>query len=260
VEFFKDKNKRTSLIICVLFHTVLLILFAIFGLPYQDPPPEELGIPITFGTTNEGMFSEQNNTPSEQSEVVPVENEAVEPEPEEIVEEEIITQSSEEAPSVEEKKKKEEKVEPVEKKEDPKPDKNLTDAISKWKNKKTEQGGGKGNTGTPGDQGDINGDPNSNNFEGGAGGGIEFSLNGRKRLSSPPIEDNSQDEGEVVVDIIVDKYGKVLRAFPGARGSTTSSPILYKKAKEAAMKTRFSANPNALEEQKGSITFIFILN
>ena len=79
-------------------------------------------------------------------------------------------------------------------------------------------------------------------------------------ISSPQIKDNSQEEGKVVVDIIVDKYGKVLRATPGARGSTTTSTVLYKKAKEAALKTKFNANPDVAEEQKGQMTFIFILN
>lgn len=77
--------------------------------------------------------------------------------------------------------------------------------------------------------------------------------------SSPPINDDSQDEGTVVVDIIVDKYGKVVRASAGARGSNTASQILYKKATEAALGTRFSANPDA-DQQKGTMTFIFILN
>ena len=262
MEVVKDKNKRTGLIVSVIFHVMLLLVFIFFGLTYMVPPPEEEGITINFGTSNDGMFNEQNNTPSEQSENIPTETDISEPEPVETVEEEIITQTTEEAPSIDKKKEeKKEVVEPIEKKEDPKPDKNLTNALNKWKNKKTEQGGGDGQTGKPGDQGDINGDPNSKNYVGGGSGdGTSFSLAGRSMLSSPPIKDNSQEEGKVVVDIIVDKYGKVLRATPGARGSTTTSTVLYKKAKEAALKTKFNANPEAAFEQKGQMTFIFILN
>jgi TonB family protein len=78
--------------------------------------------------------------------------------------------------------------------------------------------------------------------------------------SSPTIRDKSQEEGKVIVDIIVDKYGNVIRASPGARGSTTTSTQLYKIAKKAALNTKFNANPDAREEQKGQMTFIFILN
>ncbi len=75
----------------------------------------------------------------------------------------------------------------------------------------------------------------------------------------PVINDVSQDEGKVGVDIIVDKYGKVVRASPGARGSTTTSQILYKIAKEAAMSTKFNVNPQAPEQQKGQIVFTFLV-
>ncbi len=261
MEIVQDKNKRTGLITSVVFHTLLLLIFAFFGLNYLDPPPEEEGITINFGTSNEGMFNEPNNPPAEQIENVPVETAVNEPTPVDPVEEQIITQSTDEAPSID---KKEEEKKPIDepvKKEEPKTDENLSNALDKWKNKKSEAGGGDGETGTVGDQGAINGDPNSNNYKGGGSGdGTSFTLAGRSLVSAPKIKDNSQEEGRVVVDIIVDKYGKVLRATPGARGSTTTSGVLYRKAKDAALKYKFNANPDAAEEQKGQITFIFILN
>lgn len=257
----EEKNKRTGLIISILFHGLLILVFAFFGLTYLDPPPEDEGITINFGTSDQGMMNNPNNTINQEVENTPSETVVSEPVPAEAVDEEVLTQNSEEAPSIDKKKeKKEEVIEPV-KKEEPKPDKNLSDAINKWKNKSPAGGGGDGNTGTPGDQGDINGDPNSSNYTGGGSGdGISFNLSGRTMVKKPTIKDNSQEEGKVVVDIFVDKYGKVIRANAGARGSTTSNSTLYKKAKEAALATKFNANPNALEEQKGQMTFIFILN
>ena len=62
--------------------------------------------------------------------------------------------------------------------------------------------------------------------------------------------------GKVVVDIIVDKSGNVVDAIPGSRGSTTTLIHLFKLAKEAALKSKFSANPK-LEQQKGTMSFIF---
>jgi outer membrane biosynthesis protein TonB len=263
VNILKDKEKRKGLIVTVVIHATLLILFSIFGLNYMIPAPEKEGITINFGTSDAGMNSIQNETPAENNENAPTEQVIAEQEPVEQVEEEIITQNTEEAPSIDKKKEEpKEKVKPIEKpKEEPKPDKNLSDALNKWKTKKTEQGGGDGTTDKIGDQGALDGDKESKNYiGGGSGNGTSFNLSGRNLLSSPKIEDNSQNEGKVVVDIIVDKYGKVLRATPGARGSTTTNSNLYNKAKQAALKTKFNANPDAAEEQKGQMTFIFILN
>ena len=263
MDILKDKEKRKGLIVTVLVHLTLLILFSIFGLSYIEPAPEE-GITINFGTTDAGMNDIQNETPAENNENEPTEQVVVEQEPIEKIEDEIITQDTEEAPSIDnEKEKPKEKEEPIKKpKEEPKPDKNLSDALNKWKTNKNDQGGGDGNTNEVGDQGSIEGNKDSKNYIGGptGNGNIGYSLSGRNMLSSPPIKDKTQNEGKVVVDIIVDKYGKVLRADPGARGSTTANTDLLKKAKEAALKTKFNANPEAAEEQKGQMTFIFILN
>ncbi len=78
-------------------------------------------------------------------------------------------------------------------------------------------------------------------------------------VSAPRINDTSQKEGKVVVDIIVDKYGKVVKATPGARGSTTTDRHLEKLATEAAYNTKFNAKTDAPVQQKGSMTFVFIL-
>jgi hypothetical protein len=262
VNILKDKEKRKGLIVTVLVHLTLLILFSIFGLSHMEPIPEE-GITINFGTSDVGMNNIQNETPSENNENTPTETVEAVQEPIEQVEDEIVTQNTEEAPSIDQKKEKpKEEIKPVEKpKEEPKPDKNLSDALNKWKTTKTEVGGGDGNTNQTGNQGAIDGNKDSKNYiGGGSGNGTSFNLTGRNMLSSPTIKDNSQNEGKVVVDIIVDKYGKVLRANPGARGSTTTNSTLYSKAKQAALNTKFNANPDAAEEQKGQMTFIFILN
>lgn len=251
------KNKRKGLITTVIVHAILVVLFAFYGLTYLDPPPEPGGIPINFGTSDDGMISDIPEPPSESM------PEPTQPESTDQVDDEVLTQDTEDAPAIEEKKeekKVEEKEVIEEKKPDPKPNRALNMA-DRMKNNKTTEGGGDGITGKPGDQGKLNGDPNSKNYSGlgGSGGGPSFSLGGRSMKYTPPIEDNSQDEGTVVVEIIVDKYGKVVRASAGARGSNTASPILYKKATEAALNTKFSANPDS-EQQKGTMTFIFILN
>ncbi len=130
-------------------------------------------------------------------------------------------------------------------------------------------------TGT-GDQGDKNGYPNSKytgkngNGTGDGGGegtgqgngtgkGISFSLSGRKLIRTPQITDHSQETGKVVVDITVDKDGTVETAIPGGRGSTTTSAYLFRLAKEAAMKAKFNPSPEGADIQKGTISFVFLV-
>ena len=103
MDIFKDKEKRKGLITTVVVHVVLIILFSIFGLSYIEPTPEE-GITINFGFDDAGMNDFQNETPSETNEDAPTETITAEPEPVEQVEDEIITQDAEDAPSIDDKK------------------------------------------------------------------------------------------------------------------------------------------------------------
>ena len=125
--------------------------------------------------------------------------------------------------------------------------------------------GGEGEGKGEGNQGALNGDINSKNREGGGtggngGGGIEFSLTGRSYGSAPPKPIyKSKAEGKVVVEINVDRNGTVISARPGVQGTTTSDKTLHEAAKEAALKAKFDSNPNAPAVQKGTITYIFIL-
>jgi TonB family protein len=147
-------------------------------------------------------------------------------------------------------------------------------ALYQGKNtKSTSQGTSASGTG---DQGDKNGDPfskytgkNGNGTgpgEGdgtgpgkGSGNGISFDLSGRRMVRQPIIDDKSQETGKVVVSITVDKSGNVTEARPGARGSTTTSAYLFEKAKEAAMKAKFSPNSDGADIQKGTMTFVFLV-
>jgi hypothetical protein len=82
-------------------------------------------------------------------------------------------------------------------------------------------------------------------------------LKGRSLQRRPDVSDNTRETGKVVVSIIVDRTGKVIKAIPGQKGTTTLNPALLEKAKQGAMDTRFSAKPDGPEEQYGTITFVF---
>lgn len=89
--------------------------------------------------------------------------------------------------------------------------------------------------------------------------GVDFSLAGRSGFGKWPLpEYNVQKEGKVVVEITVDKQGKVVRAIGGVKGSTTADADLIRAAEEAAKKATFNVDLNA-SLQTGTITYIFRL-
>ena len=142
------------------------------------------------------------------------------------------------------------------------------------KNKGNNGGGGDGNSGHEGNDGRPDGNPNTHGNGGTGGGegggdgpgkgpgkgpgngGYGFSLSGRSVMTPPILSKDTKEEGKVVVEITVDKNGKVIKADPNGRGTTTSSPMLKAKARQAALATTFNVS-GEFEEQKGTITIIF---
>jgi hypothetical protein len=144
--------------------------------------------------------------------------------------------------------------------EEPKPDQNLLDALNK---KHTEAGSntGDGNTNTPGNQGDPNGTLNSNVYSTGGGTGLDpkyrLKGSGRKMIRDIAIYDNSQETGIVAVEIMVDRYGKITKAEPVLIGSTTTSSLLWKKAKDGLMNQKLFNESSSGEEARGTIYINF---
>ncbi len=83
-------------------------------------------------------------------------------------------------------------------------------------------------------------------------------VNNRKRKDSGKC--NWKDNGELNNSGGVNnrKQGQVIKAQPGARGTTTTDHTLHQQAKEAARKARFCIKTDAPKEQTGSITYNFI--
>ncbi len=120
-----------------------------------------------------------------------------------------------------------------------------------------------GDAGGSGNQGYVTGDPNSKNRTGSGLGksGSGFSLTGRSLNGSIPDPIYSiQEDGIIVVQVTVDKYGKVVAAEYQLKGSTSQNSTLIKASIDAAKKTRFNSDPNASAFQKGTITYQFELN
>ncbi len=129
--------------------------------------------------------------------------------------------------------------------------------------KGTTQSQGQGNTTSPGNAGAQNGDTNSGSISGtGVGNkGSGFDLSGRSLVGSlPQPEYTIQEEGIVVIQIEVNKEGKVVSATPILKGATTQDAKLRKAAIDAALKARFNNDPTAPAKQSGTITYHFQLD
>jgi periplasmic protein TonB len=149
--------------------------------------------------------------------------------------------------------------------EEPKPSSELLNALAKLKTKQKHDGKGEGDgntggsgTGSKQGVGDGDGTGHGNNTPGfnGAGG---YDLKGRGLIKRPERLKDATEEGIVVVEIIVDENGRVIKATPGQRGSTTTSSNLYAKARQAALTAKFNASPDGVKEQRGTYTFVFTL-
>ncbi|WP_302430565.1 TonB family protein, partial [Phocaeicola coprophilus] len=124
---------------------------------------------------------------------------------------------------------------------------------------KGSQMGSKGNAGLGTG---VQGSPDGNASEGktsGVGGYGTFDLNGRSLGAGglPVPVYNVQDEGRVVVTIVVNPAGQVISTSINKRTNTVN-PTLRKAAEEAARKARFN-KVDGVNNQSGTITYYFKL-
>ena len=100
-----DKDRRRGIIGTVSVHILLLAFLLLVALRTPLPLPGEEGVEVNFGYDDQGIGDIQSETPPPKAEPVPAQEKVVQPfvEPEpEPIEEEIITQDTEEAPVIEE--------------------------------------------------------------------------------------------------------------------------------------------------------------
>lgn len=87
---------------------------------------------------------------------------------------------------------------------------------------------------------------------------IEYVMEGRTMTKFPKIGLGTKDNGVVVVDVTIDKYGNVLSADPGAPGSkTTDDKYLYVKAQAACQQAKFDNDPTAPLSTTGKVFVTF---
>lgn len=255
----EQKSRLTALAGTVLFHALLLLSLLLLALRTPLPLPSEEGVEVNLGYSDNGMGDIQPEVPALAPSAAPPPSQLK-------ADDKLVTENTEDAPAIEKIKKKTEKKNPtpvtkptpaVEKPKEPTVNQK---ALYPGKSNKTATGGNQGITGKPGDQGKPDGTPGSPNYEGngGKGNGISYDLGGRGARSLPKPTYNSPEQGKIVVSIKVDRQGQVTYASAGAKGTTISEINLRQQAENAARKTRFAPDADAPEEQRGTITYVFV--
>ena len=234
--------KLIGLIVSIVAHGLLILCLLLMGLRYPDPPPPELGVEMDMGefsdvgtdsehaaeggedlSSESSYANDDNNELTQQSEDVPL--------------------TSKKTPSpTKNKKKPKDNVKPQS--EETKIDQNAL--FTKGRVKK----------GSGGSTGVGEGSGKGSGGEGG-GSGISFSLAGRGSKSLPGPTATSPETGNIVVEIRVDQEGDVVFAKAVWKGTTLTDTNLWRRCEQAAKKSEFTANPDAPELQKGTITYIF---
>ncbi|MBQ3710684.1 MAG: TonB family protein [Bacteroidales bacterium] len=263
----RKKDKVLAVLGTLLIHALVVLVLALMAFRPSDPPEggEDEGVEVNLGMYDEGMGDNQTDKsaiPESEAPPKPHENESV------ISDEDIVTQDTEEtfAINTEKKKDSKEKTE-IEPKEEPKKEPEKPQVNEKALFKKTDkpqEGSSEGITGKPGDQGKPNGTPGATNYDeqGGKGNGpgISFDLGNRGSKSLQPPSKNFTEEGQITVKIRVNREGKVVKAEISDKGTFVSNKEMRQMALEAARNSEFVPDPNAPEEQIGTITYNFLLN
>lgn len=277
MSFLDTQHKKKSFTLTTLLLSALLLLLFYIGLTYLDPPIEN-GISVNFGAMDFGSGNVQpkeliKTTPKQQEQPQQKVEEVVKETPKEKIEE-VLTNDEEDAPVIPPKKKEVKEIPKVEPKpkeevkkpvETPKPSQSTTDALSSIINGPKNDGkaiGGEGDDKRAGDKGQQDGDPYATSYYGAPGSGSGtggFGLNGRTLVNKGKVQQDCNEEGTVVVRIVVDRNGSVVSAEPGVRGTTNNHPCLTEPARKTALMHKWNLDSKAPNQQVGFVVVNFKL-
>ena len=256
----KKKGKYIGMAGALVVHVAIIALLILVGFTLPEPS-EEGGVPVMLGEVPDALGAADPSLVK-----VDVMPEETAPQVQETVEQDIITQETEETVAIKP------KAEPKKKEEVKKPEKTEAEKAERERKEAEEaarkrvagafgkgaQMGSKGDTEGEGIQGSPTGNAPSGATSG-TGGYGSFNLGGRSLGEGglPRPVYNVQDEGRVVVTITVNPAGHVI-ATSINRQTNTVNPALRKAAEDAAKKARFNA-VSGLNNQTGTITYYFNL-
>lgn len=86
---------------------------------------------------------------------------------------------------------------------------------------------------------------------------VRYNMKGRTITNKPRVDIMTEEHGTVVVDVTIDKYGHVISAVPGAKGTNTDSKYLMTKAKQCAESALYDTKPTYPLKTQGTFTITF---
>ncbi|MDT0540621.1 MULTISPECIES: energy transducer TonB [Croceitalea] len=298
MSFLDTRHKKKSFTLTTLLLSVLLLLLFYIGLTYLDPP-EESGIAVNFGTMEFGsgeqqpqekIKSEPLDIPEPPAEAEQIQEE-VEEEVEEVVDEvvkeqpteKVLTQESEESIRIRQQKEAKRKADAEAAKVKAEAQRKAQERRDAEERLKKEQeakkkkldammggigksdgtaSGSEGNDDKAGDKGQPDGNPYATTYYGAPGSGTGtggYGLSGRSLVTKGKVQQECNEDGRVVVKIIVDRNGKVIKATPGVKGTTNSAPCLLEPARKTAFMHKWNLDSNAPSQQIGFVVVNFKL-
>ena len=254
-----QKSQYQSAIITAVISGLILLLLFLCGMTAERNEMDE-GVMVSFGDVDEG-FGEQTPAPDEPDAASSAEstpNVTPQPTPQQpkVSDQKLLTQEDPSVALEREKKRKEAEAEAERKRQEAAAEQARKETEAK-KAKAASMGGNAFRTVGDG-QGTGEGSGKAGNPVGqGSQGGNSWEVGGRSltgKLAQPSY--SGKEEGRIVVNIRVDKSGKVVSANIGA-GTTITSEEMRNSAIKAAMKNTFSSGDTPAE---GTITYNFKLN
>lgn len=275
----KRKSELVGALGALLVHVAFFALLILVSFVVPGPEEEEGGVPVMMGNTD--TASGHADPSLVDVEILPVPAEPVAAQPEEVTDQDMITQEEEETVVVKPKTEPKEEKLKVEKKpektvaEKAAEARKLAEAKAEKERKEAAEAASKrvsgafgkgaqmgGSKGTAASGEGVEGSRDGNSSTGatsGTGGYGTFNLNGRSigggGLPRPAY--NVQEEGKVVVAITVNPAGQVI-ATSINRLTNTVNTTLRKAAEDAAKKARFNS-VDGVNNQTGTITYYFKL-
>ena len=290
------RHKKKSFTLTTILLSILVLLMFYIGMTYMEPP-EETGITVNFGTMEFGMGEVQPREPIRQQrteepkvveETIPEDTssdtaeEAVEETTEEATEE-LVTQEDPETIRIRQQQEAKKRAEEAARKakaeaerkererreaeerlrqEQEAKKKKLDALMGGINNSDGEASGSEGDDNLPGDKGQEGGDPYASTYYGAPGTGSGtggYGLSGRSLVSRGKVQQECNEEGRVVVRIVVDRNGKVIQATPGVKGTTNNDPCLLEPARKTAFLHKWNLDSKAPNQQIGFVVVNFKL-
>ncbi len=253
----KTKSEKKAFVITSSLFTILLLVLFLFKFSENPTPFMQNGgeILIRFGDSNQGQ-GQQNQQVAEvienQTETTPTNTTASS----NTAEQKLVTQNKQQTTTVKSAEKTQKNTQQQSQKS---VNSSTNDALNNLLNGNS---GGEGNDNVAGNKGSLDGSKYSNSYYGSGkgtsvGGGNSWGLQGRSLVSSTPYKPDCNETGTVVVQVTVNRQGRVVNAERNLKGTTNSAPCLVDAALKTARSFRWKADNDAPNAQIGFVVINF---